>query len=240
MSQKYSYSFRIDDYWSQIILIWTWHPTDHSSIAYRSYSCRFWCAESLIWLRICHSVIAYLQSPTGCQGDITVAMALPVTKGVSIEMDGDGGIKIRSSQKNVQYIFKPVNLQALWWVPNIRCFSLLLCHHIYNVTWYGVSQVLQTICWAPIQWYLKARPWHVICRVAYSYLNPDIENARRHNFFPGSRNHHTWAGCYTAKVPDFLPAEDDWEDNSLIENQIAKHDFKEWVLVGWKLSDRFP
>ena len=41
-------------------------------------------------------------------------MALPVTKGVSIEMDGDGGIKIRSSQNNVQYIFKPVNLQALW------------------------------------------------------------------------------------------------------------------------------
>ncbi|KAL5256171.1 hypothetical protein ACHWQZ_G011404 [Mnemiopsis leidyi] len=117
------------------------------------------------------------ESPTGCQGDITVAMALPVTKGVSIEMDGDGGIKIRSSQNNVQYIFKPVNLQALW--------------------------------------------------VAYSYLNPDIENARRNNFFPGSRNHHTWAGCYTARIPDFLDSEDDWEDNSLIENQVAKHDFKD-------------
>ncbi|XP_063695057.1 uncharacterized protein LOC134826569 isoform X4 [Bolinopsis microptera] len=117
------------------------------------------------------------ESPSGCQGDITVAMALPVTKGMSIEMDGDGGIKIRSAQNHGQYIFKPVNLQALW--------------------------------------------------VAYSYLNPDIENARRHNFFPGSRNHHTWAGCYTAKVPDYLETEDDWEDNSLIESQVAKHDFKD-------------
>ena len=60
------------------------------------------------------NMIAYFQSPSGCQGDITVAMALPVTKGMSIEMDGDGGIKIRSAQNHGQYIFKPVNLQALW------------------------------------------------------------------------------------------------------------------------------
>ena len=60
------------------------------------------------------SIINYFQSPTDCQGEITVAVALPVTEALSIEMDGDGGIKIRSSQNNIQYIFKPVNLQALW------------------------------------------------------------------------------------------------------------------------------
>ena len=45
-----------------------------------------------------------------------MAVALPVTEAISIEMDGDGGIKIRSSQNVIQYIFKPVNLQALWYV----------------------------------------------------------------------------------------------------------------------------
>ena len=41
-------------------------------------------------------------------------MALPVTKGLNIEMDGDGGIRLITSQNGVEYIFKPVNLQALW------------------------------------------------------------------------------------------------------------------------------
>lgn len=117
------------------------------------------------------------ESPADCQGEITVAVALPVTEAISIEMDGDGGIKIRSSQNVIQYIFKPVNLQALW--------------------------------------------------VSYSYLNCSIENARQLNLFPGSKNHHTWTGCYTAKLPDYLDSEDEWEDNSQIEHQIGNHEFKD-------------
>ena len=57
---------------------------------------------------------------SGCQGDIIVAMALPVTKALKTEMDGDGGMRIRSTENDMHYVFKPVNLQALWLVLNIK------------------------------------------------------------------------------------------------------------------------
>ena len=50
-----------------------------------------------------------------------VAMVLPITKGTYIKMDGDGGIRItsRDPANMVEYVFKPVNLQALWWVAKV-------------------------------------------------------------------------------------------------------------------------
>ena len=71
----------------------------------------------------------------------------------------------------------------------------------------------------------------VLYRVSHSYLNTDMENARRYNFFPGSRNHHTWAGCYLAKIPGHLSGAEKWEDISQIENQVGEYDFLQWYVV---------
>ena len=45
-----------------------------------------------------------------------IAMALPITSSVLMAMDGDGGMALNTPVGSSKYVFKPVNMQALWYV----------------------------------------------------------------------------------------------------------------------------
>ena len=52
----------------------------------------------------------------GCRGELVIAMALPITSSVLMAMDGDGGMALNTPVGSSKYVFKPVNMQALWYV----------------------------------------------------------------------------------------------------------------------------
>lgn len=117
-----------------------------------------------------------------CGGDIVVAMALAVWNDMEVDLDGDGGLKIKYRGDKHQYLFKPINIQTLWlshalinkWILRARDYNFY--PHGPTHSWVGVyAQGIPTTLPLSGEWKDMTHLERQICPEKYDFLKDPVQ-----------------------------------------------------------------